>query len=124
MAPFNKSLVNPNNAILKRKLVAIEELDRLTSDTFFNPYDVLYLGQEATEDDMKKMFRSFSMILHPDKCKDTRAQEAFTIVDQAYKLLLDVEKRKVYVRIMREAREKTEYERMKENRRRQKLGLP
>jgi DnaJ family protein C protein 8 len=37
---------------------------------------------------------------------------------------LDVEKRKIYVRIMREAREKTDYERGKENKRRQKFGLP
>jgi DnaJ family protein C protein 8 len=58
------------------------------------------------------------MILHPDKCKDPRASDAFHTIDQAYKLLQDQDKRKVYVRIMREAREKTEYERVKENKRR------
>lgn len=119
-APFIKSLVNPHNAILKRSLKAAEELERLTTETFYNPFDILYLGIEATDEDIKKMYRMFSMILHPDKCKDPRAAEAFHIVDQAYKMLQDVEKRKVYVRIMREAREKSEYERTKENKRRAK----
>lgn len=36
---------------------------------------------------------------------------------------MDSEKRKVYIRIMREAREKTEYERQKENKRRVKSGV-
>ena len=35
-----------------------------------------------------------------------------------------LEKRKVYVRIMREARERTEHERSKENKKREKQGLP
>ena len=62
----------------------------------------------------------FSLILHPDRCKETRATECWHIVEQAYKTLMDDEKRKVYVRIMREAREKTEYERQKENKKRVK----
>lgn len=44
------------------------------------------------------------------------------MVEQAYKTLMDAEKRKVYQRIMREARERVEYERKKENKRREKLG--
>lgn len=45
------------------------------------------------------------------------------MVEQANKTLLDPEKRKVYQRIMREARERVEYERKKENKKREKLGL-
>ena len=44
------------------------------------------------------------------------------MVEQAYKTLMDTEKRKVYQRIMREARERVEYERKKENKKREKLG--
>lgn len=62
-------------------------------------------------------------MIHPDKCKDSRAYEAFHMVDQAYKTLMDTEKRKVYQRIMREARERVEYDRKKENKRREKLGF-
>lgn len=36
---------------------------------------------------------------------------------------MESDKRKVYIRIMREAREKTEYERSKENKRREKNGV-
>ena len=45
------------------------------------------------------------------------------MVEQAYKTLMDPEKRKVYQRIMREARERVEYERKKENKKREKLGF-
>lgn len=44
------------------------------------------------------------------------------MVEQAYKTLMDPEKRKVYQRIMREARERVDYERKKENKRREKMG--
>ena len=36
---------------------------------------------------------------------------------------MEPEKRKVYIRIMREAREKTEFERLRENKRREKTGV-
>jgi hypothetical protein len=35
---------------------------------------------------------------------------------------MDVEKRKIYVRVMNEAKSRTEYEREKENAKRKKLG--
>ena len=65
-----------------------------------------------------------SALLHPDKCKDERAADAFFVVDSAYKTILDMDKRKIYLRIMREAKERTEYERNKENKKRTKLGQP
>ena len=33
------------------------QLDRLTSEKFQNPYDVLQLGCEALEEEIKKAFR-------------------------------------------------------------------
>jgi DnaJ family protein C protein 8 len=63
------------------------QLDRLLSERFLNPFDVLLLDYSATEDDIKKSFRNFSVLLHPDRCKDERAKDAFFIVDQAYKTL-------------------------------------
>jgi DnaJ family protein C protein 8 len=54
-----------------------EELERLSSETFYNPFDVLYLGMEATDEDIKKMYRSFSLLLHPDKCKDPRGKDCW-----------------------------------------------
>ena len=79
---------------------------------------MLLLSGEATDEEIKKQYRNFSIILHPDRCKDERAKDAFFVVEQAYKTLMDMEKRKVYLRIMREAKERTEFERTKENKRR------
>lgn len=47
----------------------------------------------------------------------------FFIVDKAYKTLMDPEKRKIYMRIMKEAKERTEFERDKDNKKRVKNGL-
>ena len=60
--------------------------------------------------------------MHPDKAKDPRAPDAFHVAEQAYKTLQDVEKRKIYQRVMREARERVTFDREKENKRRAKAG--
>jgi DnaJ family protein C protein 8 len=100
------------------------QLERILSKKYYNPYDVLLLKSEAPEEEIKRAYRGLSVLIHPDKCKDPRAPDAFHIVDQAYKTLLDGEKRKIYQRVMREARERVEFERIKENKRRKKQGLP
>jgi len=51
--------------------------------------------------------------LHPDRCKHEKAKDAFHIVESAYKTLMDLEKRKVYQRVMKEAKERTDFERDK-----------
>ena len=63
-----------------------------------------------------------SKLIHPDKCKDNRATECFHILEQTYKILQNREKRAVYQRIMREAWDRTEFERKKENKKREKSG--
>lgn len=64
-----------------------------------------------------------SILVHPDKCKHERASDAFHLLEQAYKTLMDSEKRRIYQRVMREAKERVEYERKKEEKRRKDLGL-
>ena len=96
-----------NKAIKSKPLKPDFELERLTNEKFYNPYDVLQLDVLATDDDIKKQYRSFALIVHPDRCKDPRSKDAWHAVEQAHKTLGDPEKRKVYLRIMREAREKT-----------------
>ncbi len=63
-----------------------------------------------------------SILVHPDKCKHEKAPDAFHLLEQAYRTLMDGEKRRIYQRVMREARERVEYERKKENLRRESLG--
>mmetsp|Transcript_23023 Transcript_23023/g.16352 ORF Transcript_23023/g.16352 Transcript_23023/m.16352 type:complete len:130 (+) Transcript_23023:115-504(+) len=104
------------------KYTSSYQLDRLLNNTFVNPYDILEVGAEATETEIKKKFRMLSILVHPDKCKEERASDAFHLLDQAYKTLLNVDKRRMYQRVMREAKERVEYQRKKENQRRQAQG--
>lgn len=107
----------------KERMNAEEQIERQLSQVWRNPYDVLNLDKEATEEEIRKQFKVYSLMLHPDKCTDPRAGDCFTIVEQTYKTLLDPEKRKIYQRIMREAWERTEWERTANNKRREKLGM-
>lgn len=81
------------------------------------------LSMEASDEEIKKAYRNLTLILHPDRCSDERAKDAFFIVDQAYKTVTDPEKKKVYMRIMHEAKERTNFERNQENKKRLKQGL-
>ena len=83
------------------------ELERLCNEKFYNPYNVLQLDSIASDDEIKKQFKAFAIIIHPDKCKDPRSKDAWYTVEQAYKTILEPEKRKVYIRIMKEAKERT-----------------
>jgi DnaJ family protein C protein 8 len=83
-----------------------------------NPYDILEVGAEASEEEVKKKYRMLSILVHPDKCRHEKAADAFHLLEQAYKQLMDPEKRRIYQRVMREAKERVEYERKKENARR------
>ena len=81
------------------------------------------VGAEASEEEVKKKFRMLSILVHPDKCRHEKASDAFHLLEQAYKQLLDPEKRRIYQRVMREAKERVEHERKKENARRASIGL-
>ncbi|CAI2377685.1 unnamed protein product [Moneuplotes crassus] len=97
-------------------------LQRLLNENYVNPYDVLEIALEANEVEIKKRFRDLSRKLHPDKCKHERAADAFSEVEKAYKILMDPDKKRLYQRIMREARERVEIERDRENKKRRKEG--
>jgi len=53
------------------------QLKRLLNTNFVSPYEVLTLGQEATDEEIKKQYRQLSLLVHPDKNQDERAADAF-----------------------------------------------
>src|ERR687894_513643 len=62
-------------------------------------YEVLEVGRDATEDDLKKAYRRLAMKFHPDRNQgDTGAEARFKEVNEAYDVLKDAEKRAAYDR--------------------------
>ncbi|PNY27739.1 Psi protein [Tolypocladium capitatum] len=60
-------------------------------------YDTLAIKPDASQDDIKKGYRKAALKWHPDKNKDNpNASERFKECSQAYEILSDPEKRKIY----------------------------
>nr|DBA33706.1 TPA: hypothetical protein GDO54_001347 [Pyxicephalus adspersus] len=90
----------------------IERLTRPGSSYFnLNPFEVLQLDPEATDEDLKKRFRQLSILVHPDKNPDDadRAQKAFEAVNKAYKQLLDTEQKKRALDVIQAGHEYVEH---------------
>ena len=47
------------------------------------------IEEGATDDEIKKAYRKMALLLHPDKCQENGADEAFKKVGEAYSKLLD-----------------------------------
>jgi molecular chaperone DnaJ len=64
-----------------------------------DPYEVLGIAREATEQEVKKSFRRLARELHPDvNAHDPQAEEKFKEAAEAYEILSDPERRATYDR--------------------------
>jgi molecular chaperone DnaJ len=62
-----------------------------------DPYELLGVSQDATEQEIQRAYRKLALKYHPDKNPDDpKAAERFKQVAEAYEILSDKEKRKAY----------------------------
>lgn len=60
-------------------------------------YEILEVSQTATKSEIKKSYRKLAMKFHPDKNQgDKEAEDMFKRLNEAYEILSDDEKRKIY----------------------------
>ena len=77
-------------------------------DTYY--YDVLQVSANASADEIKKAYRKQAMKYHPDRNPgDKEAEEKFKVATEAYEVLGDIEKRKIYDRYGREGLKSSGY---------------
>ncbi|KAK2862247.1 hypothetical protein Q5P01_001780 [Channa striata] len=85
-----------------------ETLCAAATETSRTYYDTLNVEPTATDRQIKKAFRKLAIKHHPDKNKSADAEEAFRQMAEAYTVLSDKEKRRLYDRVGHDAFLKTE----------------
>ncbi|XP_057366660.1 dnaJ homolog subfamily C member 8-like [Daphnia carinata] len=90
-------------------LTSKQQIDRLlrAGSSYFNlnPYEVLLVDYELPVDEIKKKYKRLSILVHPDKNTDDseRAQQAFEVINRAWKILENEKTRKRCLEIVAEA---------------------
>ncbi|CAG2100576.1 unnamed protein product [Medioppia subpectinata] len=59
-------------------------------------YQLLGVGRDATDREIKKAFRKLAVVYHPDKNKAKDAEDKFRDIAKAYEVLSDADKRRRY----------------------------
>ena len=98
------------------------QVERLTSKMFASAFDVLLLGHDADEKTIRNQYRKLSTLVHPDKCKHPKANEAFHILKKALDDLMDPNYQDKYKELMPVARKRVFERRKAANPERMKRG--
>ncbi|WGZ96493.1 MAG: DnaJ C-terminal domain-containing protein [Candidatus Thiothrix putei] len=72
-------------------------------------YKILGLTKEATQDEIKRVYRKLARKYHPDISKESNAEEQFKEVGEAYEVLKDPEKRASYDQLVADLQAKRDF---------------
>jgi len=61
-------------------------------------YDILGVGKDASEEEIRKAYRRMALKYHPDKNSDPRSEERFKEIAEAYEILGDTDKKTAFDR--------------------------
>lgn len=96
-------------------LTSDQQINRLlrAGSTYFNlnPFEVLQIEPTLPVDQIKKKYRSLSILVHPDKNPNNkeRAQLAFDVIAKAWKILESDVTRKKCLDVYEEAKDRTDH---------------
>lgn len=68
------------------------EVNRILGAFKLNPFEQLGLRFDCSLEDIRRQYRKISLLVHPDKCKHPLAKDAFEVLGNAQKQLMDEEK--------------------------------
>jgi len=75
-------------------------------DTVKDYYEVLGVAENVTTEEIKRAFRSLALKYHPDRNPgDKQAEEKFKLINEAHRILGDVQKRMAYDAFRRNGRQ-------------------
>jgi DnaJ family protein C protein 8 len=80
------------------------EIDRIRHEFRLDPYSILGLRPGVPDSDIKKAYRTKSLLIHPDKTKNPLAPDAFDRLAKAQDELLDEKKRAILDEYIADAR--------------------
>jgi molecular chaperone DnaJ len=64
-------------------------------------YDTLRVSPYASEEEIRKAYRTLALVYHPDSCGSVQHRDDFINIKEAFKILSDPEKRKAYDKTQR-----------------------
>lgn len=97
----------PNSSDSSRKRFGLEEnialpatgeeaMKRLLACKGKDPYSILGLRCDTSDEDIKRYYRKQAVLVHPDKNQEPGAEEAFKILGHAFEMIGESAKRKEY----------------------------